>query len=285
MRFAKVYVEITNVCNRSCDFCPKTMRPARFMPPEDFLIVVKALRPYTEFLYFHLMGEPLLHPQLKLFLQLAAELEFRVIITTNGTLLAKNQQLLLDADALHKVNISLHSFEANEAHDFAEYMDGCCNFAQAAARQEKLVNLRLWNLDAAQKKGKNAENDRILSRLAQTFPAPWAQVRGGLRLAECVYLSEEEIFLWPSLQADDYGEDRFCYGLKDQLGVLSDGTVVPCCLDHEGDIALGNLLQEPLETILQKPRTQAIIDGFGRRCAVEPLCRRCGYSTRFRSGR
>ena len=281
MRFAKAYVEITNICNRSCSFCPKTERKPAFMSPEDFSVLAAKLRPYTEYLYFHLMGEPLLHPQLAELLRTAGRQGFRVILTTNGTLLAQTGGDLLTAPALHKVQISLHSFEANEGGNFAEYLRDCCDFAKRAAGQGILVQLRLWNLDGDLAQGKNEKNGEIVRTLQAAFPGDWTDSRGGKKLAEHVFLSYGETFVWPSLNEADHGQRRFCYGLKDQIGVLVDGTVVPCCLDHEGDIPLGNLFTQELDEILQSPRTQAIVEGFRQRRAVEPLCRRCGYSTRF----
>ena len=283
MRFAKVYVEITNVCNRSCSFCPKTKRPARFLQEGDFAAILNRLRGWTEFLYFHLMGEPLLHPELLRFLELAHGAGFRVILTTNGTLLPRVGEGLLSAPGLHKFNISLQSFEANDAGDLKNYVNQCGAFAARAAAAGILINFRLWNLDGPDAAGRNTENDRILGLLERTFPAPWTPSRGGQRLADRVWLNWGETFRWPDLGEADVNARHFCYGLKDQIGVLCDGTVVPCCLDHEGDIPLGNLLREDLADILARPRTRAIPEGFRRGEAVEELCKRCGYANRFRS--
>lgn len=281
MRFAKAYVEITNICNRNCSFCPKTNRKPAQMTPEQFAIIAEKLRPVTDYLYLHLMGEPLLHPQLQTLLEIARTLGFRVILTTNGTLLGKAQPVLLAAPALHKVNISLHSFEANEAGEFSAYLQDCISFARLAAAQRILINFRLWNLDGTETTGRNTQNEAILAALHAAFPEDWSASRSGMRMTDRVYLSYGETFAWPSMEERDRGETRFCYGLKDQIGVLADGTVVPCCLDHEGDIPLGNLLQQDIEQILNAPRTGAMIEGFRQNRAVEPLCRRCGYSTRF----
>lgn len=281
MRFAKAYVEITNICNFDCAFCPKTKRAPASMTAAQFRKIAEALRPYTDYLYLHVMGEPLLHPALETLLACAAEQGFRVILTTNGRLLPERETVLLACPALHKVNVSIHAPEANPAFSDAGYLSGCLDFAQRAAAAGKLVSLRLWNLDGAETNGLHTQNETILAELARRFPQPWAAARDGKRLAERVYLSFGERFVWPSLDGTDYGARRFCYGLKDQIGVLADGTVVPCCLDHEGDLALGNLLSQSLEEILVSPRAQAIQKGFRENRAVEELCRRCGYSTRF----
>lgn len=275
-RFNKVYLEISNVCNLRCNFCPGTKRSKHALTEDEFSCLLSKLRPYTDFLYFHLMGEPLCHPNLERFLELAGEAGFRVILTTNGTLLNRQQNILLKAPALHKVNISLHAFEANDLFlSFEEYLRHCFLFGQAA-QGRKLVVYRLWNQGGAEKR--NAE---ILSAMENFFPKPWKVERKGPRIADRVYLEYGDKFDWPDLSAEDNGESVFCYGLRDQIGVLCDGTVVPCCLDHDGDIPLGNLFFESLEEILEKPRTKIMFEAFSHKKAAETLCRRCGYARRF----
>ena len=185
--------------------------------------------------------------------------------------------MLLSAPGLHKVNISLHAFEANDlAVPFEEYLRGCFAFGQAAEGQ-KLVSYRLWNNG-----GQDTKNGEILDMMQKFFPGEWVRERKGTRVGNRIYLEYGDKFDWPDLTADDGGDRVFCYGLRDQIGVLVDGTVVPCCLDHEGDIALGNLFIQPLEEILDSPRAKAIYDGFSNSKAAEELCRKCGYARRFR---
>lgn len=276
MRFRKIYIEISNLCNLKCSFCPGTKRQPRRMTSEEFSSLLPKIRPYTDFIYFHLMGEPLCHPELENFLSIAHQFGFRVIITTNGTLLPKMQNILLSAPALHKINISLHAFEANDCPiPFDTYLDNCFDFGSASAG-EKLVVYRLWNQG-----GKEELNGKILDKMRQFFPESWIVERQGTRIAHRTYLEYGDKFDWPDLSIPEGDAPQFCYGLRDQLGILCDGTVVPCCLDHEGDLALGNIHTQALETILHSPRAQAIYQGFTDGQAVEPLCRRCGYARRF----
>lgn len=278
-RFRKIYLEISNRCNLRCAFCPGTARPPRAMTEVEFSTLLPKLRPYTDYLYFHLMGEPLAHPLLESFLALAHAAGFKVILTTNGTLLNARQDMLLRSPGLHKVNVSLHAFEANDlAIPFATYLDECLAFGRAAAGK-KLVIYRLWNGG-----GLSEKNDAILRALRSAFPAPWVQERRGVRIGEKIYLHPAAKFDWPDLAAPEWEGTVSCYGLRDQIGVLCDGTVVPCCLDHEGDIPLGNLFEKELSDILATPRSTAIREGFARGCAAEPLCRRCGFArSRFSS--
>ena len=272
----KAYLEITNVCNLNCSFCPGTRRAPRFLSVEEFRLLAGKLRRQTDYLYFHLLGEPLLHPELGALLRIAGELGFACMITTNGTLLPERGELLLAAERLRKVSISLQSFEANPGGELEGYLSGCLAFARKAAEKGVFCELRLWN-----RGGLETLNPAIRERLEACFPLPWEKSRNGWKLAERIWLDPGERFDWPDLDAPDRGERCFCYGLRNQIGVLCDGTVVPCCLDHEGDIPLGNLFTQELDEILASPRARAIYEGFSQRRAVEELCRRCGYRTRF----
>ena len=134
----------------------------------------------------------------------------------------------------------------------------------------------LWNQG-----GEEEQNAAILEAMHAAFPGEWKTEARGIRIGQRIFLEYGDKFDWPDLGAADGGETVFCYGLRDQIGVLSDGTVVPCCLDHEGDIALGNLFEDSMEEILETPRAKAIYEGFRNKKAVEELCRKCGYARRF----
>lgn len=272
-RFNKIYLEISNICNLHCSFCPGTRRTPHAMSEQAFSALLPKLRPWTDYLYFHLMGEPLCHPSLERFLKLAGEAGFKVILTTNGTLLAKQQEMLLHAPGLYKVNISLHAFEANDLSvPFEEYLDGCFSFG-LAARGRLVVSYRLWNAGGA-----NRQNEAILKTMERHFPLPWRQERLGPRIGDRVYLQYGDKFDWPDLTAPEGNGNITCYGLRDQIGILCDGTVVPCCLDHEGDLSLGNLFEQDMEEILSSPRAQRLMNGFAGGRAEEELCRKCGYA-------
>ena len=275
----KAYIEITNRCNLRCSFCPGTKRAPRTMTPAEFDLVLERLTGQVEYVYLHVMGEPLSHPQLAELLALAAARERKVCITTNGTLLARQTETLLAARTLHKVSVSLHSFEGNDGAQERErqYLEEVWSFAARAAAQGVIVALRLWNEGGAE-----TRNGVIEAFLHEKCPGEWPEPRGGsFRLRDNLYLERAKKFDWPDLSAQERGT-QFCYGLRKQIAVLCDGTVVPCCLDGEGRMALGNLLTQQLPDILNTPRAQAIREGFSRRRPAEDLCRRCGYARRFR---
>lgn len=287
-RFKKVYVEITNICNLSCNFCPKTKRKLTMMETEAFKHILEEVKPYTDYIYLHLMGEPTLHPKLKDYLALSHEQGLTVNMTTNGTLLPKVKEILLSAPALRQVNISLHSFEANNSEvDLVTYVSEIADFVKEATSKTNVIcSIRLWNMDSEELQASNALNGDIISLLEEKLELDMnireaLQDKKGIKLGHHLYLNMAKKFDWPDIEKSDTTGEVFCYGLRDQIGIHVDGTVVPCCLDSEGNIPLGNLFEKSLGDILESERAKALYDGFSNRCAVEELCKRCGYATRY----
>jgi len=287
-RFKKVYIEITNICNLDCNFCPKTKRFLEMMDEDRFRRIIQEVRLYTDYVYFHLMGEPFLNENLEKFLEICHESNLKVNITTNGTLIHKVQDILLRAPALRQVNFSLSSFEANEnIEELDEYVGKISDFILMAVKENRIISsLRLWNLDSDMLKGSNSKNLAILSILEKQLNLDFSlkdklQTTNQIKLREKVYLNMAEKFDWPDLNKEYLSDVVFCYGLRDQIGVLVDGTVVPCCLDSEGNIGLGNIYKTNLKDILESERAKKIYEGFSNRCAVEDLCKRCPYAKRY----
>lgn len=264
----RCYIEITNTCNLGCHFCPKHQRKRRQLSAEEFDLLTDKVRGKVCFLYFHLMGEPLLHPLLPQFITMAREKGFKTVLTSNGTLLHRAMNLL---DTLpHKVQLSLHSHESNARGELSSYMEEVMNFATQAAAKGTCVVLRLWNQG-----GMDKENELVMDYIAEYVSRPWKERPDGFRLCDNLYLEFDRKFEWPSANASSAKREVFCKALLKQIGVLSDGSLVPCCLDHNGDVVLGNLFHQSLEEILSSPRAQAMIEGFQHHTATEALCQNC----------
>ena len=283
MRFNKIYVEIGNVCNLSCSFCPTLKREKRQMTPDEFGVVCQKIRPYTDYIYLHLMGEPLCHPKLEELLCIAKAFGFKVCITTNGTLLEKKGSVLLEyADIIHKVSISLHCIEGNDIESrLADYMTLVTDFSKRSASQGIYTVLRLWNIDTDERAGENTQNVYIENRLRSEFPLEWKKRCNGYGIADHIFLEYAGIFTWPDESEAEPTDSGYCHGLGDQIGILADGTVVPCCLDSEGNIALGNIFEESLDEILNGKRAENMINGFASREMREELCKKCSFAHRF----
>jgi len=273
--YSRVYVEITNICNMACSFCHGHSRKPRRMSGEEFAHILGQLQGKTQYVYYHLMGEPLTHPQLPVFLQMAAQMGFKSVITTNGSLLCKRGEELLQA-GLHKVSISLHSFENGDEAGYLAYLQQVAEFADMAASRGTLVSFRLWNRGFD-----DGRNRRTEEFLRSVLAGQWQENSRGWRVRDRIYLEYGDRFAWPDREAPIQGERVFCYGMQDHFGILCDGTVVPCCLDSDGVIDLGNVFHQDLTDILESPRARAIAQGFKNRKPTEDLCRRCGYAQRF----
>ena len=271
--FKKIYLEITNVCNLDCSFCHKTSRSKKYLSVDEFNKLLPKLHGHTKYLYFHLMGEPLLHPHISYFLKKASADGFNCTVATNGFLISKRGEELLETPP-YKVTFSLHSFEANETDlSLEEYLRDIISFCKRAEKLGTICVLRLWN-----EGGENSLNEKILSVLKNEFT--FRENRKGYTLSDKIYLESAQKFIWPDSEAPKQ-DVHFCMGLRDHIGILSDGTVVPCCLDADGAVPLGNLFGESLEDIINSPRAVKIYDGFSQSRCEENLCSRCQYATRF----
>ncbi|MFC5405909.1 radical SAM/SPASM domain-containing protein [Cohnella soli] len=287
--FKKFYIEITSICNLACSFCPPTKRQANFIKVDAFTHTLDQIKGHADHIYFHVKGEPLLHPKIDELLDLSHERGFKVNLTTNGTLLHKAGPKIIRKPALRQINFSLHSFDGHEGSvDKEGYVRSVVDFAkEAVATSDIRISFRLWNL--TQDNETNVQNDRnreILGQLEEAFGLDYRIeerfVRGkGIKLAERIYLNHEEEFKWPDLKEEEDLSKGFCHALRNQAGVLVDGTVIPCCLDGEGVINLGNIHQQQFGDIIEGERATKLYDGFSRREVVEELCRKCGYRQRF----
>lgn len=284
-KLKKIYVEITNHCNLTCSFCHQSDRPKAWMLPAEFAEICKQAKVFTNYLYLHVLGEPLLHPDLSSLLAICQEQALAVNVTTNGTLLKKRQALLLDSPAVRQVNISLHSaVEANQGPALFSYLDAVFTFIERANAVSRplYINLRLWNLFGKGTPVLSSQNEPVLRKIEEFFALPIPLVDAltpghGIHLSQGVFLSQNSRFIWPHAPSPEHGTTGFCRGLRDHVAILVDGTVVPCCLDAEADIRLGNIHDNSLEEILASSKSIAMYDGLSQRRLVEPLCRRCTF--------
>ncbi len=292
-QYKKFYIEITNRCNLDCSFCPKTGRKLEYMPVERFEKIIDEVKGFGYNFYLHVMGEPTSHPHLEQILKICKENNIRTNITTNGTLLDKVGDIIIENN-VRMVSVSLHSFEANTLNkSMIAYLDSVMNFCYKCFESDTICELRLWNIDRQSVYDKNQLNGQIIAylqdKLALDFDLRQAmdstlvetengnQRKFNLRLKGRVFMGMAEHFEWPDINKPQCYNEGFCYGLRNQVAVLVNGDVVPCCLDSEGNIPLGNIFVQPFEEIINGTRARNIYDGFSNRKAVEPLCKTCGY--------
>lgn len=286
-KLKSLYIEITNECNLNCPFCPDDTRKKGFMSLDNFKKVLENSSNMAERLYFHVKGEPLLHSQLSTFLKLANDYNFTVHLTSNGTLLKENIEVLSKAKALERINISIQSFECfdkqKQLEKLQELLKAVVELKNKSKENmhEKQISLRLWNAE-------NKENqENLINCIADFFSIEKVELQKsitdlkGIVLEDKISLHPQEYFEWPNIKKEELYTKGFCHGLRNQAAVLLDGTVVPCCLDSEGAIPLGNIFTEELSLILESERAQKIRKGFSERRLTEKLCRTCSYAQRF----
>ena len=252
-KFKKIYIEITNICNLNCPFCSKDNRKEQEMSLDNFEHILKQINDYTDYLYLHIKGEPLIHSKIEDILNLCFKYNKQVNITTNGTLLSKKYKLL---DNVRQINISLHSLNEDKLLDVLK----CGDYLSSKGVQ---IVYRFWT------------NDDLLKKVLQYYDYK-DEITNNFKLKNNIYLNRDKEFTWPSLNNKFISNRGTCYGLKTHLGILVDGTVVPCCLDT-GIINLGNVLEEEFFDILNKERTKNIITNFNNNKLVEELCQKCDF--------
>ena len=283
-KFKQIYIEITNICNLNCSFCPKTARPKKFMTVEEFDTITNEISPLTNTICLHLMGEPLLHPNIKEIFEICNKKNLNVYLTTNGTLIKKNLDLLKSGCA-KRISVSLHSFEANNSpNSLDEYLDDTIiSCKEITDNSQTCIEFRLWN-ETSDKTAKNTLNKNIIEKINKTFNTTLAtqNLQGHISITDKVYISFADTFEWPiNTESQEKNSTKFCYALRSHFGILCDGTVVACCLDNEGKLAIGNIFKSKICDILNSPRAQNIYKGFSSRNITEEFCKTCTYANKF----
>ena len=279
-KLKKIYVEITNVCNMNCSFCPKTKRKQEFMTVHNFSNIISKIKPYTDFVYLHVMGEPLLHPNIGEMLDVCQEYGIQANMTTNGTLIEEKGDIILNKKALRQINYSLHSFPANTV-EFTneEYLKRIFDFIDKTDIEGRIINcLRLWNMESSL----FSENETTFRLLKEKFSLSEIEIRqtdrNGIKLKDRVFLQQDKVFFWPDINRKSQFFEGKCFGLKNHMGILVDGTVIPCCLDSCGDINLGNIFECEFDNIINSERTCKMKEGFSQNRRIEQLCTTCGWN-------
>ena len=263
--YKKIYLEITNNCNLSCDFCIKNKRVNKFMTFDEFKIILSKLKNYTKYLYFHVLGEPLLHPNINEFIDYASN-KYKINITTNGYLIDR----IKDNKNIRQLNISLHSFIDKYKTSLEDYMNKIFEVVDIL-KEYTYISYRFWL--------KDKNTNKILEMINKKYNVNLDinNIKNNSTISKNIFISINEEFIWPDLNNDYYEESGTCYALRDHIGILVDGTIIPCCLDSKGIINLGNIFKDNLNDIINSKRYSSMLNGFKCNKKIEELCKKCKY--------
>lgn len=290
-KFKRVYIEISNICNLQCSFCPVVDRDKKIMPAALFEKIALDVAPHTEQICLHLMGEPLAHPEFESIVKICEDIydqnQVKVNLTTNGILLNRYRHLLMTSRAFHQINFSIHSFKDNfKNRDITPYLTDILSFSKESqeVNPDLYINYRLWNI--FETTTQNDSNSDVLKSIGDYLGV---DIKDDIdvgnikskRIYKKIYLHFDSRFEWPSPLMPIQSERGFCHGLSSHIGIHADGTVVACCLDKEARLNLGMLPEQTLNDVLLGKRAQAMSEGFKARKLVEDLCKRCTYIKRF----
>lgn len=263
-RFKKIYIEITNSCNLNCDFCIQNKREKKFISIEDFKIILDNIKNYTDYIYFHVLGEPLLHPHINKLIDIASK-DFKINITTNGYLVDR----IKDNKNIRQINISLHSFDDKYKISLKDYLDNVFNTINKLIKNNTYISLRLWV--------KNKYNKEIIDYINNRYNKDIKYDVENYTIHNNIFINNFHEFVWPDLNNNIYDEDGTCYALIDHIGILADGTIIPCCLDSTGHINLGNIYNNKIDEILKSDRVNNMIKNFKNNKKCEELCKHCKF--------
>ena len=281
--FKKIYIEITNICNLKCKFCPETNRKKQSMSVEDFEKVIKKIHGYTNLLCLHVKGEPLIHPYLEDILKILEKYNLKANITTNGTLIKDKLEIIKNSKAIRQINFSIHSITQNENLNKKYILD---IFQSAEKLENIIISYRLWNLQNVKE---NDINNFIIKTIEEYYNISNLKEQLArkefIQIKEKMFINRDIEFTWPDINKEPIIEKGRCLALKEQVAILVDGTVVPCCLDNNGDIPLGNILEETMEEILNKPKSVSIKKNFENSVISCKLCKTCGFLEKLENKR
>lgn len=281
--FKKIYIEITNICNLKCKFCPDTNRSKEYMSVENFEKIIKKIHTYTNLVCLHVKGEPLLHNDLEKILKILEKYKLKANITTNGTLIKNKLNILKKSKAVRQINVSLHSITQNDIL-YREYLKDI--FESVEKLKDVIISYRLWNLQTIKE---NDINNEIIKEIENYYKVrnlkESLSQNEFIKIKDNMFINQDIEFTWPDINQENIIEQGKCLALKEQIAILVDGTVVPCCLDNNGDIKLGNILDESLEEILNNPKSIEIKKNFENKIVTHKLCKTCGFLKRLEEKR
>ena len=262
MRFKRIYVELSNICNLKCSFCSMDKRKKRTLSIEEFEYILSSIKKYTNLIYLHVKGEPLLYKNIDKVFELCKINNINIKITTNGIYLNKYIDLINKYENIKQINISLMC--ENKENDYLNRIFETCN------KIKTTIVYRVWI--------SNEESNNVINEILKHY-----NIRSdekNIKLNNHIYLDKDIEFTWPNESTNEYKEG-ICYGSRTHIAVLSNGEVVPCCLDSEGLLSFGNIFEESLDNILKKDKFIEFNNNMKKGIMLTEICKKCNFKQRL----
>lgn len=252
-----IRIETTNLCNLKCRMCPQSVKTPGVargcMRFELFQSIVTQIAAFPEnresLFYLHICGEPLLHKDLVRFVRFAAESGLRPILTTNATLLTRDKALQLIQAGLSRIEFS---FEGLDAATYESIRIGA-HFEGVSKNIRTFLEL---NRDA----GSPIHTELVIVDLPDLDPQRVKDFADRMR-SDFDTVNISGYFDWLG-RVDTAGFEREeyvgCSSVDSDLNVLWDGRVVPCCLDVDGAMVIGDFTKQSYLEVLSSLRRHAL---------------------------
>lgn len=267
----RVYLEITNSCNLNCPFCDYP-KGHDFLSIDEIKDYLKQIKPYCNYVYLHIIGEPLLHPDFDEVLNTLDDMDMQLQLVTNGTLLYKYPDIL-NHSCLRKLSISVHSVNGiNIDTDYFKTIDRLIE-----TETDKNIELRFYDKDNL---SDNINN--YLSQLEKKYSFTITSKTDSYRIKDNVYIYYQKLFKWPDINDEIISSNGTCHGAIDMIAINSKSEVTLCCLDPLGLNSIGNLKKNTLKDILESNQYLKYIESFKNHQLISDLCKRCTYRLRFK---
>ncbi|MBQ6559524.1 MAG: radical SAM protein [Erysipelotrichaceae bacterium] len=268
----RVYLEITDACNLNCPFCTYPKGDS-FMDLSDIEDHIRQIREFCNYIYLHILGEPLLHPDFEKILDLLDDLMMSLQLVTNGVLLKEHPDLLKH-DCLRKLSVSMHSVNHMTVSD--DYFKTIDRLVENDLG--KNIELRFYAREQL-----DAHLQGYLKHLEETYGFKETSKEGSYSLKNHVYVYFSELFQWPEIEAPFVSEQGSCHGAIDMIAINVHHDVTLCCLDPKAYNSIGNLKEKELSKILSSENYLNYLNEFKQHRFSSELCKRCSYRTRFNS--
>jgi radical SAM protein with 4Fe4S-binding SPASM domain len=313
-RFDRVFIEVTSQCNFDCSFCTNSLmqRKPGFMPFTTFKRIINEITKngITNSILFHIMGDPLLHPDLMTFLRYSVEHVKKQQLVTNGSLFTEATVKECYETQLTNLDISYFTpnstlFKSrNSKHiTFQQYHQTIQNIVATKFKHRFDTHLRLFypNINLKSFNWKGIPFEPLNKQVIPTIVHKWSTFITALGI-QPNEIKHNEIKKWNMNKRNSiFITDDFEIVFKqfhnwhnslqqviqspigkcsivlnhEQLGILWNGDVVLCCGDYEGHTRFGNINKKSLTEILNSEQYHRIVNSFSKGITPFTTCKKC----------